>query len=104
MIYELSIRDLQRAYADRRTTPAAVCAALLTRIDELDAVCAPTNAPAWLVDHINGDYFTGGGMATLPAIAGCPHISVPMGAHLGLPLGLSFVGAAPSAPRGATQQ
>ncbi len=59
----------------------------------LDAVCAPTNAPAWLIDHVNGDYFTGGGMASLPAIAGCPHISVPMGTHLGLPLGLSFVGA-----------
>jgi len=45
-------------------------------------------------DPLNGDHVVGGGVTTPPAVAGYPHITVPMGAVHGLPVGLSFVGAA----------
>ncbi|NVE94816.1 amidase [Altererythrobacter lutimaris] len=52
---------------------------------------APTMGPAWATDLVNGDNFSGGiGAGSLPAIAGYPHITVPMGAVEGLPVGLSI--------------
>ncbi|TLY70018.1 MAG: amidase [Gammaproteobacteria bacterium] len=62
--------------------------------DHLDALVAPTVGPAWTTDPLNGDHVVGGGVTTPPAVAGYPHITVPMGAVHGLPVGLSFVGAA----------
>jgi amidase len=62
--------------------------------DHLDALVAPTTGPAWTTDLLNGDHVLGGGVTTPPAVAGYPHVSVPMGAVHGLPVGLSFVGAA----------
>ncbi|TLZ28392.1 MAG: amidase [Gammaproteobacteria bacterium] len=62
--------------------------------DHLDALVAPTVGPAWTTDLLNGDHVVGGGVTTPPAVAGYPHITVPMGAVHGLPVGLSFVGAA----------
>jgi amidase len=59
----------------------------------LDALIAPTYGPAARID-INGDHFWGGGVSGLPAIAGYPHLTVPMGQVQGLPVGLSFIGAA----------
>jgi amidase len=59
----------------------------------LDAIIAPTGGPAWLIDHINGDSF--GPSATSPAaVAGYPHLTVPMGQVQGLPVGLSFMASA----------
>lgn len=52
---------------------------------------APTTGPAWSTDLVNGDNFGGGvGAGSLPAIAGYPHLTVPIGAVEGLPVGLSF--------------
>ncbi|GAB4490484.1 MAG: amidase [Anaerolineales bacterium] len=59
----------------------------------LDALLAPTNCPAWLIDLVNGDQFPGGGFSSAAAVAGYPHLTVPMGYLFGLPLGLSFFGA-----------
>jgi amidase len=56
----------------------------------LDAIVAPTTGPAWVTDLLNGDHYTGGGASTVPAIAGYPHMTVPMGTIAGLPVGLSF--------------
>jgi amidase len=67
--------------------------------DHLDALVAPTVGPAWTTDLINGDHVGGGGVTTPPAVAGYPHVTVPMGAVHGLPVGLSFVGAAWSEAR-----
>ena len=59
----------------------------------LDALVAPTGNPAWPIDLVNGDHFTGS-VTTPPAVAGYPHITVPMGFVHGLPVGLSFFGRA----------
>jgi amidase len=61
--------------------------------NRLDAVVAPTTAPAWRTDVVDGDHDEGEA-ATLPAVAGYPHLTVPMGQVRGLPVGLSFMGRA----------
>jgi len=66
--------------------------------DHLDALVAPTGGPAFVTDLVNGDHILGGGIISPPAIAGYPHITVPMGQVHGLPVGLSFVGKAFSEP------
>ena len=64
---------------------------------KLDALIAPTGSPAWLIDLVDGDY-SASGATTPPAVAGYPHITVPAGQVLGLPVGLSFMGRAWSEP------
>jgi len=55
---------------------------------------APTAGPAWPIDLVSGDHGLQLGAGNLPAIAGYPHLTVPMGAIEGLPVGLSFIGTA----------
>lgn len=62
--------------------------------NKLDAIIGTTNGLACCIDLINGDYDTGFSFSSPAAMAGYPHITVPMGAVLGLPMGLSFVGTA----------
>ncbi|WP_437441272.1 amidase [Sphingomonas morindae] len=52
----------------------------------------PTYEAAWLSDTVYGDQYDGPSASGLPAMAGYPHLTVPMGAVRGLPLGLSFIG------------
>ncbi len=54
---------------------------------------APTAGPAWTTDLVSGDRFLNIGMGSLAAIAGYPHLTVPMGTVEGLPVGLSLMGA-----------
>ena len=61
----------------------------------LDALVAPAGGPAWCTDLINGDH-DAGGSSTPAAVAGYPNISVPAGYVRGLPVGISFFGAANS--------
>jgi amidase len=67
------------------------------RENNLDALVAPTGAPAWLTDFLRGDN-SGGGFSSPAAVAGYPHITVPAGFVQGLPCGISFVGTAWSEP------
>ena len=60
---------------------------------KLNAIIVPSNQPAWLTDHLNGDHYTGGN-TTFAAVAGYPSITVPMGSVHGLPVGVSFIGPA----------
>lgn len=61
---------------------------------KISFLVAPTTGPAWSTDLVNGDNFGGRiGSGYLAAIAGYPHLTVPMGAVEGLPVGLSIMGA-----------
>src|SRR5881398_905694 len=59
---------------------------------QLDALVAPTGGPPSLIDLVNGDPGGGGSFSGPAAVAGYPHVTVPMGYVAGLPVGLSFVG------------
>lgn len=59
---------------------------------QLDLIVAPTTGAAGRIDMVNG-LRSPGSFATMPAVAGYPHLTVPMGELQGLPLGLSFIGA-----------
>jgi len=67
------------------------------RQHQLSAILAPTGGPAWTTDLVNGDHFSGGS-STLAAVAGYPNVTLPAGDVQGLPVGLSFFGAAWSEP------
>jgi amidase len=80
----------------RRLARASGLDAVLAR-HRLDAIVAPTGNPAWPTDLVNGDHFTGSSSSPA-AVAGYPSVSVPMGYAWGLPVNLSFFGAAWSEP------
>jgi amidase len=65
---------------------------------KLDAIITVTGGPAWVTDVINGDHYTGG-YSTASAVAGYPHITVPVGFAFGLPCGMSILGRAWSEPK-----
>lgn len=65
----------------------------LLKTHGVDILVAVSNGPAWPSDLVNGDHFSGPSASQLPAVAGYPHLTVPMGAVEGLPIGLSFIGA-----------
>ncbi|MGJ3647024.1 amidase [Sphingomonas sp. GlSt437] len=54
----------------------------------------PTTGPAWLTEPVYGDQGGGPSSSELPAVAGYPNLTVPMGLVKGLPMGLSFIGTA----------
>jgi amidase len=66
--------------------------AKLAAENHLDALIAPTTGPTWGVDLLAPDRGSGPATSQMPALAGWPHLTVPMGEVLGLPVGLSFIG------------
>ena len=62
--------------------------------DNLDALIAPSNGPAWMTDHVNGDVGFSISSSTIAAVSGYANITVPVGFVSGLPVGLSFIGPA----------
>ena len=64
----------------------------LLREHRVVALVGPTMPAAWPIDAVHGDQYPGAGGGSLAAVAGYPHISVPMGMVKGLPLGLSIIG------------
>jgi len=61
---------------------------------QLDALVGVTSGPACCTDLVLGNYGSGFSFSSPAAKAGYPHITVPMGAIQGLPVGLSFVSGA----------
>jgi amidase len=64
----------------------------LLKVHKLDALIGPSVSAAWPIDAVHGDQYPGGGGGYLAAMAGYPHLTVPMGQVKGLPVGLSFIG------------
>lgn len=63
--------------------------------ERLDALVAPSNAPTWMIDTVNGDCGSGYvSSSSLAAVAGYPNITVPAGFARELPIGISFFGRA----------
>ncbi len=55
------------------------------------ALVAPTTSRAWTNDREDDDDGQGSA-STLAAVAGYPHLTVPMGMDRGMPVGISFIG------------
>jgi amidase len=82
---------LQALETSKRVSKAGIDGAMDEH--ELDALIAPSNGPAWLTDHVNGDSFHVGS-SSYAAVSGYPSITVPAGFIAGLPVGVSFIGRA----------
>jgi amidase len=81
-----------KADAARLAGPEGIDA-LLARYD-VTVLVGPTLGPAWPIDPVLKDRYVGGGAGNAAAVAGYPHLTVPMGQVQGLPVGLSFIGPA----------
>ena len=89
----LTTPEYLRALARCRRFSRASGIDALMRLHRLDAIVCPTSTPPRQIDFVNGD--GGGSDCTTPAaVAGYPHITVPMGYVMGLPAGVSFFGRA----------
>lgn len=63
--------------------------------ESIIAIVGLTRNPAWKTDYKNGDSFENGwANGSLSAIAGYPHITIPLDYVNGLPTGVSFMGTA----------
>jgi amidase len=78
---------------NRRLAGAEGIDATMTK-HRLDAIVAPTQGPVWPIDLLNGDAGGLGSFTSPAAVAGYPHVTVPMGFVHGMPVGVSFVGRA----------
>ena len=61
---------------------------------QLDVLVSPSGPVSPRIDPVNGDVWPDwAGAGYIAAIAGYPHVTVPMGAIHGIPVGISFMGA-----------
>ncbi|MEM9314733.1 MAG: amidase family protein [Pseudomonadota bacterium] len=83
-------------YRDKRErTRTAMRAEGLDRLfreNSLDALIGVSTSVAWLIDWVNGDASFGRSMAGPAAVAGNPHITLPLAEIEGLPHGISLIG------------
>jgi amidase len=85
-----------KEYTDalKKTTSARSIIDDLMRKEKLDAIAGTSIGLACCIDLINGDYDTGFYFCPPAAMAGYPHITVPMGFVHELPAGFSFIAGA----------
>ncbi|HSF12621.1 MAG TPA: amidase [Erythrobacter sp.] len=98
-LFELAETTTDRAaYETARANAVRIAGAetldKLLAENNVQFLVAPTREAAWVTDLVNGDNFNGSvGFGSPSAIAGYPHLTVPMGDIEGLPVGLSIMGA-----------
>lgn len=80
--------------AVKKSTSARQLIDDLMKANKLDAICSVSSGPASCIDQINGDYGSGFSFSSPAAMAGYPHITLPMGYVGGLPVGFSFISGA----------
>jgi len=88
---------LEKEYLDAVKATSGITRNAIDKIlkdNNLDAISAPTNGFAVCIDLVNGDYDNGFSFSSPAAMAGYPHITVPMGSFNELPIGLSFISTA----------
>ncbi len=78
-----------RAMRDGATNAARAVIDGLLSTHHLDAIVAPAFPPAWVTDYAAGDTLSWGSSSPA-AVAGYPHVVVPMGFVGELPVGVSF--------------
>jgi amidase len=92
-------RDAACAQLRAETTPpvqAAIDSVMAS--NQLDAIIALTNGPAWLTNDnpnegdLDGNFDSFVGSSTAAAVSGYPDITVPAGYYEGLPIGITFIG------------
>ena len=67
----------------------------MLKAHDVQLLVSPSRGPAFLIDAVYGDHLPGNiGAGWMAAVAGYPHLSVPMGLVRGLPVGLSFMATA----------
>ena len=82
--------DKARANSFRLAGPEGIDALLAK--NNVAVLIAPTEGPSGMIDLVTGDHFLSVGAGSLAAVAGYPHLTVPMGQVEGMPVGLSFIG------------
>ncbi|MEO1221505.1 MAG: amidase [Pseudomonadota bacterium] len=98
-LFELAEETTDReAYEAARETAVRIAGEetldMLFATHGVQFLVAPTRGPAWMSDLVLGDQFNGSiGFGSPAAIAGYPHLTVPMGHVERLPVGISFFGA-----------
>jgi amidase len=95
LLGDLSTEDYLAARRDVATATRDNGIDRFLQENDVAILVAPSGVPAPRIDPINGDVWPGrAGAGSLPARAGYPHATVPMGHVHGLPIGISFIGAA----------
>jgi amidase len=89
-----SLQDKEYTDAFKISTSARKIIDDMMQLHQLDAICSTSIGLANCTDLVNGDYDTGFYFAPPAAMAGYPHITVPMGKVHELSIGLSFIAGA----------
>jgi amidase len=89
-----SLNDKEYTDALKISTSARKIIDDMMQQQQLDAICSTSIGLANCTDLVNGDYDTGFYFAPPAAMAGYPHITVPMGKVHELSIGLSFIAGA----------
>jgi amidase len=95
----LSSKEYRQALSRNRRLTRREGIDALIKDKDLDVIVGISGGPAWIVDFVNGDPKSWDSRCSSPpAVAGYPHITVPGGNILGLPIGVSFFSKAWSEP------
>ncbi len=89
---DLTSKEYTDALAKTKTWRQRIDRLMAT--NKLDAIAGVSIGPAGCIDLINGDYDTGFYFCPPAAMAGYPHLTVPMGTVHGLPVGFSLIAGA----------